>query len=346
MDTLLIVKLSSLGDIIHTLPAYAALRKHRPAIRLKWLVQGSGKAVLDCVPHLDKIVTVGFTKWTLRPGRFWRELKSLKKEMKSENLTAVDFQGLIKSGFFSLLSGAKRRIGFHRRNCREPQAALFYTETHRYQPEKIHVIKKNLALLENLGIQEKAIEFPLELPQDLRITMRSKLNQTGFTADKKLVLLNVGAAWPTKRWFPERWAELAVKLKEAETDLFPLLLWGSEEEKTLAEAASHEASLPMTPALDIPEVMALVKEASLVVSGDTFALQVACAFGRPVVGLFGPTTPERNGPFDPKDKTVFHEMDCSHCYRRTCKHLSCLEKITPEEVAAACLERLEQNDSQ
>ena len=83
-----------------------------------------------------------------------------------------------------------------------------------------------------------------------------------------------------------------------------------------------------------PLAMALVRRAFVLVSGDTFALQAACAFSVPVVGLFGPTTPGRNGPFSKQDRVVFHELECSHCYKRTCSQHQCLDKITPEEVAA------------
>ena len=95
--------------------------------------------------------------------------------------------------------------------------------------------------------------------------------------------------------------------------------------------------------LSLQEVMALLHKAAVLVSGDTFALQAAGALGTPVVGLFGPTTPSRNGPFREHDRVIFHEMECSHCYKRSCSHADCLDKITPEEVANACLEILERS---
>jgi heptosyltransferase-1 len=87
----------------------------------------------------------------------------------------------------------------------------------------------------------------------------------------------------------------------------------------------------------------LAKESSLLVSGDTFALQVACAFSRPVVGIFGPSNPRRNGPFSPHDKVAFHEIECSYCYKRTCPTIECLKKITPQEVAALSHKLLKEN---
>ncbi len=99
----------------------------------------------------------------------------------------------------------------------------------------------------------------------------------------------------------------------------------------------------MVPFLTVKEVMALVSKADLCISGDTFALQIACAMARPVVGIFGPTNPKRNGPFRSLDKVAFHELECSHCYKRKCEDLDCLNKISAEEVAALCQQSLGEN---
>ena len=139
------------------------------------------------------------------------------------------------------------------------------------------------------------------------------------------VSIDVGAAWKTKRWFSENWVELIKILKPK--DLFLLILWGNEEEKALAEEVHEKSQAPLSPDFSLKEVMTLVKESSLLISGDTFALQDACAFSRPVVGIFGPTNPGRNGPFSPQDRVAFHEMECSYCYKRSCSSLECLKKI-------------------
>jgi heptosyltransferase-1 len=220
-------------------------------------------------------------------------------------------------------------------------ASFFYTEFLQEIPENTHVMNKNLKLLTRIGIQAKDYEFPLVLPDELISSVKKKLEERGYDTQKKLVILNVGAAWKTKRWFPERWVKLAEKLQRPE--IFCLLLWGTEEEKSLAEAIGQKTKTPLAPFLSLKEVMALVKLASLLVSGDTFALQVACAFCRPVVGIFGPTNPRRNGPFHHNDKVAFHEMECSYCYKRSCSSLECLKAVTPEEVAVMSLQALERN---
>jgi lipopolysaccharide heptosyltransferase I len=342
MDTFLIIRLSSLGDIIHTLPAFSALRKNYTEAKISWVVEKEGKEILDFVPGIDKIIVSHTGGRRLNIKKFWHEISRFKRELKNENQIAFDFQGLVKSGFLAFLSDAKKRIGFHRKNLREPLARFFYTEKLEKIPETIHVINKNLKLLSRIGIKEEKYEFPLILPDELLETVRMKLREKGYDSQKKLVLFNVGAAWKTKRWFPERWIEL-IEIMKKKKEFFPLILWGNEEEKALADTIREKTRIPLSPFLSLKEVIATVKESSLLVSGDTFALQVACAFSRPVVGIFGPTNPRRNGPFDPRDKVAFHELECSYCYKRACSSLECLKKITPEEVASLSLQLLEKD---
>jgi len=342
MDTFLIIRLSSLGDIIHTLPAFSALRKNYTEAKISWVVEKKGKEILDFVPGIDRIIVSHTGGRHLNIKKFWQEISRFKRELKNENQVAFDFQGLVKSGFLAFLSGAKKRIGFHRKNLREPLARFFYTERLEKIPETIHVINKNLKLLSRIGIKEEKYEFPLILPDELLETVRVKFREKGYDGQKKLVLFNVGAAWETKRWFPERWIELIETMKKKK-EFFSLILWGNEEEKALADTIHEKTQIPLSPFLSLKEVIAAVKESSLLVSGDTFALQVACAFSRPVVGIFGPTNPRRNGPFDPRDKVAFHELECSYCYKRACSSLECLKKITPEEVASLSLQLLEKD---
>lgn len=323
----LIVRLSSLGDIIHALPAFSALRRCRPEAHISWAVEPRGGEILRLVPGLDRIIVL--------KKRGWR--KSL-MPVRGKGLIALDFQGLIKSGLIALLSGAGRRIGFSRTNLREPLAGVFYNQTAAPFPEFRHVIEKNLHLLSCLGIRETDFDFPLAVPASLSERVRGLLRPLGYDDGRQLILCNVGAAWPSKRWPPERWAGVLRCLKSG--GRFPLVLWGNDGEKRLAEEAGRASGVPVSPFFDVVEILALIKESRLVLSGDTFALQAACALGVPVVGLFGPTTPGRNGPFRGKDAAAFHELPCSHCYRRACPEPECMRLITPEEVVVLAEARL------
>jgi heptosyltransferase-1 len=316
MESFLIIRTSSLGDIIHTLPAFSVLRKHRPQAEIRWVVGPKGREILDWIGGLDAVVV------TEQPG--W--LKSIRRR----NQTALDFQGLLKSGMIALESRSRLRIGFHRANLREPLARIFYNRQAPEFSETEHVIRKNIHLLEPLGIQDSMLEFPIRVPGEARREMRELLSSLGADGSQRVVLYNVGAAWPSKRWFSECWIEL---LKSAPPGIFPLLLWGSDEEKRLAEEVGTATGAAVVPFLTLKESMALIREASLLVSGDTFALQFACAVGVPVVGIFGPTHPQRNGPFLARDRVVYHEIDCSRCYKRGCESLECLRAVTAGEVS-------------
>ncbi|MDP2915300.1 MAG: glycosyltransferase family 9 protein [Candidatus Aminicenantes bacterium] len=327
MQNILIIRMSSLGDIIHTLPAFAALRKNFPAARIAWVVEPKGKDILDFVRGIDEIVVVG------SPG--WR------KKLRNPDQAAFDFQGLLKSGFITRISGSRKRFGFHRKNLKEPSAALFYTDRLEEASETGHVIGKNLRLLRLAGISEDKYEFPLDLPETLRNSMKKKIADIIPPASKQLVLFNVGAAWPTKRWFPESWIAVLNDLKNE--SMTPLLLWGTPEEETLAKRVNQATGVPLAPFLSVQESLALIKESALVVSGDTFAMQAACALSVPVVGIFGPTTPKRNGPFHSRDKFVYHEIACSSCYKRSCDSMECLKLVTPAEVSAMVRLSLKEN---
>ena len=343
MDRFLIIRLSSLGDIIHTLPAFAALRKNFPQSEISWLVEEKGKEILDFVPGLDRIIVMSLKGQPVTSKNFWMETRRVLGDIRGKDRIVLDFQGLIKSGLFAYLSRAKKRIGFHKKNLRERGASVFYTEQLEPVDESMHVVNKNLRLLTKIGIEEDSLDFPLEVPERLVHSVLEKIRAQGYAESKRLLLLNVGAAWVTKRWFAKNWIELIRGLKENRKDLYLLLLWGNELEKKIAEDIRDDAQVEMAPALSLKEVLALIKSADLVVTGDTFALQAVCALGRPVVGLFGPTNPERNGPFDPKNGVVFHKLECSYCYKRTCTSLECLEKITPEEVLKLSLMSLEKH---
>jgi heptosyltransferase-1 len=326
MDDFLIIRLSSLGDIIHTLPAFSSLRRHFPEARIRWAVEGRGREILDLVPDIDEVIVIDRRNW----------LRSV-APLRRRNQTAIDFQGLVKSGLLAFLSRSRRRIGFERKNCRESLASMFYTESPEFVHEdEIHVIAKNLKLLSCLGIEESRFDFPLAIPVGTQRAAEGKLQAIGYDLNKRLLLINVGAAWETKRWFPEKWAALIEKIRFE--DAFPVLLWGTEVEKQLAKAIREKTGVPEAPFLTIPEVMAAIQSASLLVSGDTFALQAAAALSVPLVGLFGPTNPRRNGPYHPRDKVIFHEIECSPCYKRSCSTLACLHKIGVEETASAVKE--------
>ncbi|MHB8054113.1 MAG: glycosyltransferase family 9 protein [Candidatus Aminicenantales bacterium] len=324
MKKFLIIRLSSLGDIVHAIPAFAALRRAEPDARISWVVSSKGREILELVDGLDEIIVTG------EPG--WR------KSLRDRDRIALDFQGLLKSAGIGRLSGARRRLGFAAENLREPAARWFYTEMAEPMSEDGHVVLKNLKLLELLGLRDNLVRFPLSVPEGISIWVRSRLEEAGWSRDRPLVIFNIGAGWPTKRWFSDRWIETLRRLDRP--DIFPVLLWGNEEERRIASDIGLAAATPVLPFFSVRETFALLNEAALLVSGDTFALQAGGAVGLPTVAIFGPTNPHRNGPFAAGDRVVYHELPCGRCYRRKCPNPKCLDAVTVEEVVRAVQEAL------
>ena len=154
-------------------------------------------------------------------------------------------------------------------------------------------------------------------------------------------LINAGAAWPNKRWPPRAFGELAAFIHDA-CGLTPVVLWGPGEEALAGEVvASSSGSAVVAPRTTVNDIVALARDAALVVSGDTGPLHIATAVGTPTVSLFGPTDPDRNGPFDARDVSVSHYDSCGCHYDRTCHEASwCLAGVTVAEVCAAVQRRL------
>jgi heptosyltransferase-1 len=339
MKRFLIVRLGALGDVVHAIPVAAALRRAFPDATIDWLVSAKHRAILDYLPLLHERLVVDDRGGGEQGLSIRGAIAAIRKRQYD---VTFDLQGLIKSAVIARLSGAGRVVGFDRRYARESAARFFYTDVHRpggegiYAPsETRHVIAINLGMLGAVGIDTPAVEFPLAVPAS-RVAAEMQTASGG-----RYALLNTGAAWPNKRWPPDRLAALARRLRERD-GLRSVVLWGPGE-TALAEsvvAASDGAAL-MTPATSIGDLLALARGAAVVVSGDTGPTHIAAAVGAPIVGIYGPTRPERNGPWRPGDETVSRAAICQCHHLRQCRlDRMCLLDIEVDEVLAAVERRL------
>jgi len=333
---ILIVRMSALGDIVHALPVLAAIRDARADIDVDWLADRKYAPILDFVEGLSERI-IG------RPGLS----KAVGRLRSREYDVAVDLQGLLKSAAMARLSGAPRVIGFEQRALRERAAAWFYNESAAVPP-RAHVVQKNLAVVPLLGLEIPAIpRFPIRIPPSAPAdAMIAKAAAKGHHG---IALINPGAGWPNKRWPPERFGALARHVLDRH-DLVPIVLWG-DNERDLADgvvAASGGAAV-RAPETSLGDVLALAARASLMVSGDTGPLHLAAAVGTRTVGLFGPTWPERNGPWHVDDVVVSRAEVCECHHKRRCLRdardgggpsLMCLNDVSVAEVTAAVDRRL------
>ena len=328
----LVVRLSSIGDVIHTLPALAALHAH--GWEVAWLVEPAGLPLLEGHPMIERVVVLPPAR-SLRLAAAGRAVRPLRESPRD---VALDFQGLWKSAFWARRSGARRVIGFDGPWRREALSALLLTERVELGTDRPHVIDKNLALLRSVGIDALGSrEFPLP-PAALRSpAVESSLVARGLVS---FVVLNPGGGWPSKLWPPESFGAVARGLRDR--GFKALVTWGPGEERladrvVAASDGAAERCFPTT----LLELGALFRKARLVVAGDTGPLHLACALGTPVVGIYGPTEPARNGPFSPQDVVVRRTPLCSPCHRHRCPtHDGVMEAITPEEVLRAIDARL------
>jgi lipopolysaccharide heptosyltransferase I len=306
----LIIRLSSIGDIVHALPAVSALAATFPHAEIRWLVDARYASLLEGNPFLRRIVKLDTLEWRndlLSPVTL-EQIVRTGGELRADGFdAAVDFQGLLKSAILARISRSRARVGFAEPWLREPTAGVFYTD--RVSPrDRRHVIEMNLALVERLGARipdPDHWQFPLPRSETVDRDVGQKLDSLQA---REFVVMNPGGGWKSKCWAPEHYAELIRRL-EPEIPWKILLTGSAEEEPAISEIErrAHSPRAVYFPSTII-QYISLIRRAKLFVGGDTGPMHLAAAARTPVVALFGLSdrlnTPERNGPFSPKDITV------------------------------------------
>jgi lipopolysaccharide heptosyltransferase I len=327
---ILIVKLGSIGDIVHTLPALDAIRKALPHAEISWVVEQSTSEILRDNPLIDRLIEVD-TK-ALRRGLMSGETlraprQQLRRLRASAFDVAIDFQGLLKSASIARLSGARRVFGYTREGLREPASALFLSKRV-HVPKKTHVIFKALQLVQGaLGIAVPSdpaeLNFPIGIPDRDHLAASTEIERI----KSPYAILNPGGGWPTKLWSPQRFGQLADALW-SNFGLESLITYGPGEEQ-LAQSVieGSRAGKARTVNLSLKGFFALAQHAKIYVGGDTGPTHLAVAANTPIVGLFGPTEWWRNGSPRPADICVERtDIDCRvDCHRRSCSKWICMD---------------------
>ena len=338
---ILIVKLGSIGDIVHTLPALAALRAAMPQAEISWVVERQSSEILKDNPLLDRLIEVD-TK-ALRRGLMSGEtLRAPRQQLRRLRASAfdiaLDFQGLLKSASIARLSGARRVFGYSRAGLREPASALLLSKRVAV-PRNIHVIRKALLLLQGaLGVPVPA---ELSFPINIGTTEEREARDAAAEAGERYAILNPGGGWPTKLWSVDRFGKLADRLWSS-YGISSLVTYGPGE-LALAEGVRQSSVLGRAQpvSLSLKGFYSLARSASVYVGGDTGPTHIAVAAGTPIVGLFGPTEWWRNGSPRLEDICVErNDIDCRvDCHRRSCSKWICMD-IEVERVLEAVHKRL------
>jgi lipopolysaccharide heptosyltransferase I len=341
---ILIVKLGSIGDIVHTLPALAAIRRALPRAELAWAVERRAAEILRDNPFIDRLIEVdtkALRRWPVSGETLLAPRQQLRRLRASSFDAALDFQGLLKSAIIMKLSGAPRRYGFARAHLREPASRYLLTHTIPV-PSRAHVIEKNLALVTSaLNIPVPSDASLYEFPIATSPVHETETDEASLNINGEFAILNPGGGWPTKLWSAERFGALADELW-LHHQLHSIIVYGPHE-RELAETAlrASRTGRARIACLSLKGFYALAKRARVYVGGDTGPTHLAVAAGAPVVGLFGPTEWWFNGSPMPHDICVERtDIGCRiNCNRRQCNQWICLD-IEVSSVLAAVNERL------
>ena len=324
------VKLSSFGDVLHTLPTLSALRSAYPAAHITWLVEAAYAPLLAGHPALYEI----WEAPRLHPGELLAgenptRLRRLLRRLRAQPFDlALDVQGLLKSAIWVALAKSPRKVGYDR--TREGSYLVLTERVPPFDPEA-HAVRRYLNLAHYLGAPPAPPRFYLDLDAGVDAS-----ELIPAEAGRPLAVLHPGARWASKLWPAASWARLAGWLHGQG---FQVAITGSREDRELAASLTKHSQAPvlnLAGSTSLAQLASILRKTRLAVTTDTGAMHLAAALGTPVVALFGPTAPWRTGPFGTGHQVVRLGLPCSPCFKRQCPEPRCLTDLTPEVVEAAC----------
>lgn len=336
----LIVKISALGDVIHALPALAWIKSHTPSAEVDWLVEEGFAPLIEGHPLLHRVHRLGLKRWR---GQGWsamvRGVGQTLRALRRENYDLVlDLQGNSKSGLFTLFCGAPLRYGFARDGVREWPNLFATNRKAALDSDSHHVSDRSLAITREAfpGPGEAPLVGPLSVAPEVAARVEEQLAELDLD-QQPLVVLQYGTTWTTKLWPLDCWQKLVVGLCD-EQGLNPLLIWGNQAELDACQAISRASNgrALIWPRGSLPELVALLARADLVVGGDTGPVHIAAAVGTSTVSLFRVTDALRNGPRGEDHIRLQSPLDCAPCLRKACERDSeCGHSIPVDQVFLA-----------
>ncbi|MBA0915899.1 MAG: glycosyltransferase family 9 protein [Nitrospira sp.] len=326
---ILLIKPSSMGDIVHAMPTCAAIRRAYPKARLTWLVKREWAGLVERIEGVDRVwpVEATLTGWL-------SQVPSLRAEHFD---LVVDLQGLLRSAAIGWLSGSPLFVGFATGREGSP---WFYSKSVPVPSLEMHAVDRYLLVAKAVGASEPGIpEFHFRIPQSDHEEVDRLLLRSGVVPGTSWVVMNVSARWPTKRWPVESFAEVADRLQQ-EGYGSVVLIGGPDEraEVTAVRGKMKTPAIDLTGATTVGLLPALLSKAALLITNDSGPMHIAAAVGSGVVGLFGPTSAVLTGPYGAGHHVLTGNVPCRPCFSRTCHNavpLECLRTVSPNQVLEA-----------
>jgi heptosyltransferase-1 len=324
---ILIIKPSSLGDVVHSLPFLNAVRTGFPEAEIHWVIAKGFEGLLEGHPMINKLWIINKDAWKniKNVGSTVKEIEFLFKDLKKEHFDlVVDLQGLLRSGVITAATGAPVRVGFS--EAREG-SRVFYT--HKVNGGKdIHAVDRYLRIAAFLECDTSDICFPFPMDNQSSSSIFHPLSLIPHPS-KDYAVLVPGARWKTKRWPPENFGKLSSKLP------LSTVIVGSKKDMDIANkiiAQSNGNSISLAGKTDLKELIEVMRGARFVVSNDSGPMHIASALGIPVFAIFGPTDPSKTGPYGKGHTVIREDIPCSPCLKRKCSDIKCMNSLPAKKV--------------
>jgi lipopolysaccharide heptosyltransferase I len=335
-DRVCLIKPSSLGDVVNALPVVAALRSVWPSARISWVVNRGLRGLLDGHPDLDEVIAFDRGSARFSPRGFVVLVDFLRELGRRRFDLTIDLQGLFRSGLMSAATRAPVRVGLA--DAREG-ASRFYTHRIDAPLEASHAVDRLLKVAEAFGAAPADPRFAIVVPDADRTWAREILSKI----PRLRLVVNLGARWPTKRWPPEKFAEIARRASQRSGA--GLVAVGAGEDRPFVDAFARnlegQTFLDLCGRTTLTQLAAVAGEADVFVSNDTGPLHIAAAVGTRVVGIYTCTRPEWNGPYGPKAVAVRTNVWCGGSYVKSCSRLDCMTELDVDRVWHAVQTQIE-----
>ena len=336
---ILIVKMSAIGDVIHTLPALNAIRRQFPDAWITWLVEEAAADIVSGHGALDRVIVSKRKEWikelfSLKCSHALKSIRNFIKEFRNTQYDMIiDFQTLLKSGIMVMLAKGDQKIGFDKGMEHAESSHIFYHRRVSPVSMEIHALERGLLLLRSLNIPCKKIEYKIPVTNRDKQDIDNLLMRKDLDPEKPVICINPQATWGTKLWDNKKFAILGDTLKR-EYHAQIVFTGGKSDQGAVKKIISMMKlqGINFAGLTTLKNLAALYEKASLLITTDTGPMHLAAAMGTKIVAVFGPTAPWRTGPHGRNNVVVRSKIDCSPCFKRECSTKKCMKNISVDDV--------------